>query len=117
MLGDDDLVAQTRTVGDVNLKLLLLLLLLFIEHLIIGVQTGLTLSVTGFRCHTHPLQLTLQRLTALRSLLLLLGQTLWPDAVTSVRAKTNSCLSREYPHRGRVRESTQPHHRGSNGRG
>ena len=76
MRGDDDLVAQTRTVGDVDLQFLLFLFLFFVEHLIIGVQTGLTLGVTGFRCHTHPLQLTLQRLTALRSLLLLLGQTL-----------------------------------------
>ena len=65
MLGLDHLIAQTRTVGDEDLKLLLLLLLLFIQHHLIGVQTGLTFGMTGLRCHTHPLQLALQRLAAL----------------------------------------------------
>ena len=76
MLSLDDLIAQTRTIGDINLQFLFLLFLLLIEHHLIGVQTGLTLGVASLGRHAHPLQLTLEGLTALGSRFLLLCQSL-----------------------------------------
>ena len=59
------LIAKTRTVGDEYLEFLLFLLDILVDQLIIRVQTGLTLSLTCLRSHTHPLQLTLQSLATL----------------------------------------------------
>ena len=65
VMGLNDLVAQTRTVGDEYLKFLLLGLNVLIHQFVVRVQTGLTLGLTSLRRHTHPLQLTLQGLAAL----------------------------------------------------
>ena len=51
----DDLIAQTGSVGDIDLEFLLLLFLFLVEHLIVGVQTCLTLCLTSLGSHTHPL--------------------------------------------------------------
>ena len=72
MLCLDHLIAQARAVRDEDLQLLLTLLLLLAEHLLVSVQTSLTLSLTSLRSHVRPFKLALQRLAALRSLLLLL---------------------------------------------
>ena len=76
MLSLDDLVAEARTVRNEDLKLLLALLLLLSEHLLISVKTGLALSLTGLGSHVCPFELSLQRLTTLRGLLLLLHHAL-----------------------------------------
>ena len=76
MLSLNHLITQTRTVGDKDFEFLLLLLLLLVEHHLVGIQTGLSFGMTSLRCHTHPLQLTLQRLPAFRGRLLLLRQPL-----------------------------------------
>ena len=67
----DDLVAQARTVGNEDFQLLLTFLLLFVQHLVVGVQASFSLCLTGFRRHTHPFQLSFQCLPALRSHFLL----------------------------------------------
>ena len=76
MLSLDNLVTQTRTVRDEDFQLLLALLLLLVEHLLVRVQTSLTLSLTGLRCQANPFQLALQCLAALRGSLLLLNHSL-----------------------------------------
>ncbi|CUP23504.1 Uncharacterised protein [Segatella copri] len=76
MLSLDNLVTQTRTVRDEDFQLLLALLLLLVEHLLVRVQTSLTLSLTGLRRHANPFQLALQCLAALRGSLLLLNHSL-----------------------------------------
>ena len=68
MLCHNHLVTETRTIGDEDLQFLLTFLLLLIQHLIIGVQTGLSFRMTCLRRHTHPLQLAFEGLTTLRSL-------------------------------------------------
>ena len=55
----DDVVAQTRSVGDENLQFFLLLLHILIEQFVVGTQTGFRLGVAGLRSHAHPLQLAL----------------------------------------------------------
>ena len=67
----DNFVAQTRTVGDKYLQFLLALFLLLVQHAVVGAQTCLGLSLSGFGCHTHPLQFALQGLAAFAGLLLL----------------------------------------------
>ena len=68
----DNLITKTWTVRNKDFEFLLTLLLLLVEHLLVRVQTSLTLSLTSLRSHTHPLQLTLQSLTTFRSRLLFL---------------------------------------------
>ena len=76
MLCFDDLVTESRTVRNEDLQLLFLLFLLLVEHHLVGVQTGLTLGMTGLGSHAHPFQLAFQRLAALGGRLLLLCQAL-----------------------------------------
>ena len=76
MLSLNHLVAQARTVRDEDFQLLLALLLLLVEHLLVRVQTSLTLSLTGLRRHANPFQLALQCLAAFRGSLLLLNHSL-----------------------------------------
>ena len=71
MLGLDDDVAQTRSVGDEDLQGLLFLLDILVEELVVGVQTGFRLGVARLRGHTHPFQLALEGLHTLALLLLL----------------------------------------------
>ena len=84
----DDLVAKTRTARDVYLKLLLLLTLVFIKHLVVGVQAGLTLCLSGLGSHTHPFKFALQCLSAFALCFLLLFQAtcllLKPRAVVTL---------------------------------
>ncbi|OPZ47531.1 MAG: hypothetical protein BWY95_01422 [Bacteroidetes bacterium ADurb.BinA104] len=75
-LGLNHLITQTRTVGNEYLKPLLLGLDILIQQLIVRVESGLTLGLTGLGSHTYPLKLTLQCLAALGGLFLLKGQTL-----------------------------------------
>ena len=70
----DDLVAETGSVGYVDLEFLLLLLGLFVQQFLVCAQTGLRLGLTGLGSHPHPLELTLQGLGALALLLFLDGQ-------------------------------------------
>ena len=55
----NDIVTQTRSIGDENLQFFLLLLHILVEQFVVGAQTGFRLGVTGFRGHAHPLQLAL----------------------------------------------------------
>ena len=65
MLRFNHLVAQTRSVGNEYFELLLLLFLLFVEHRLVAVQTGLSLGVARLRSHAHPFQFAFERLAAL----------------------------------------------------
>ena len=76
MLRLNDLVTKTRTIGDIDFEFLFLLLLFLVEHHLVGVQTSLSFGMARLRGHTHPLQLTLQRLAALRGRLLFQSQSL-----------------------------------------
>ena len=72
----DNLVAQTWAIGDEDLQLFFAVFLLLAQHLLVGVETRLTLGLSGLGCHVGPLQLAFQRLASLRSLLLLLHHAL-----------------------------------------
>ena len=72
----DDLVAQVRSVGDVDLEVRLLLLDIGGSEFLVGAQTGLLLGLAGLRGHPDPFQLALQRLPALGFLLFLHGEAL-----------------------------------------
>ena len=67
---------EPRTIRDVDLKALLLVLLLLAHKLIVVVKTCLALGLAPFGIHADPLQFTLQGLTALANLLLLLNHPL-----------------------------------------
>ena len=68
----DDLVAQSRPVGDEDFELFLALLLLLVEQFVVAVQTRLALCLTCLGRHAHPFQLAFQRLAALACHLLFL---------------------------------------------
>ena len=72
----DDLVAEAGSVGDEDFEFLLALLLLFAQHLLVGVETGLTLGLTRLRSHVCPFELALESLASLGGLLLFLHHTL-----------------------------------------
>ena len=76
VVGLDHHVAQTRTVRNEYLELLLLLLRILVHHLVVGRQTGLRLGMATRGRHAHPFQLAFERLAALRLLLLLHGHAL-----------------------------------------
>lgn len=63
MFGFDHLISQTRTIGNKYLKFLFFLFYILIQQLIIRIQTSFTFSLTGFRSHTYPIQLTLKCFT------------------------------------------------------
>ena len=65
MVGFNYLIAQTWAIGYINLQLFFLLFHVSVEQLLVGVQTGFSFCLTSLRCHTNPLQLTLQRFLAL----------------------------------------------------
>ena len=65
MLGFDNLVAQTGTIGNKNFQLFLFFLNIFVQQLIVRIQTCLSFGLTCLRCHTYPFKLTFQGLTAL----------------------------------------------------
>ena len=65
VLGFDNFVAQTGTVGYEDFQFFFFLLHIFIQQPIVGVQTGFTFCLTSFGCHTYPFQLAFQRLAAL----------------------------------------------------
>ena len=71
----DDLVSQTRSVRDVDLKISLLLASVLGGKLLVCAQTGLGLGVAGFRSHPHPFELTFESLAALALLLFLHRET------------------------------------------
>ncbi len=75
MIGFEYLVAETRTIWNKDFQLLFTFFLLFVEHLIVAVQTRFALSLTCFWCHAYPFELTLQRLSTLRGSLLFLSHT------------------------------------------
>ncbi len=76
MLCLDNLVAQSRTVWYEYLQLLLALLLLLAEHLLVGIESGFSFCLTGFRSHVCPFQLAFEGFAALRSLFFLLHHAL-----------------------------------------
>ena len=61
----DYFVAQAWAIRYEDFEFLLLLLLVFVQQLVVRVQTRLTLRLTRLRSHAHPFQLTLERLAAL----------------------------------------------------
>ena len=71
-----NLVSKTGTIRDKDFQLLLALLLLLVQHLVVRVQTSLTLSLASLGSHANPFQLTLKGLTAFAGYLLLLSHTL-----------------------------------------
>ena len=100
-VGLDDLVAEARAVGDEDFEALLLLFLVFVEQLVVAVETGLTLCLTRLGCHAHPFELALEGLAALRGLLLLLGHALGllvePRAVVALPGYALAAVELEDP--------------------
>ena len=66
----DDLVAEVRSVGDVDFKIGLLLLHILGSEFLVCTETRLLLGLPCLRCHPHPLKLTLESLPAFALLLL-----------------------------------------------
>ena len=110
----DDHVAQTRTVGDEDFELLLLLLGILVEHLVVGRQSGLRLGVAAGGRHAHPLQLAFERLAALRLLLLLhlqtLGLLLKPARVVALPGDALAAVELQNPTGHVVQEVTVVRH-------
>ena len=67
MHGFEHLVAQTWTIRDEDLELLLAFLLLLVEHLVVGVESGLALGLTCLGCHSHPFDQKTKRFEAVFS--------------------------------------------------
>ncbi len=106
----DHHVAQTRTVGDEDLELLLLLLHILVHHLVVGRQTRLRLGMAARGRHAHPLQLAFEGLAALRLLLLLhrhaLGLLVEPARVVALPRNAFAAVELEDPARHVVEEVT-----------
>ena len=68
----NDLVAQARSVGNIDFEVGLFFLGICGGQFLIGAQTRLLFGVTGLRGHPHPFQLPFQGLAALAFLLLFL---------------------------------------------
>ena len=66
----NDLVAELRTIRNVDFEISLLLLAVLAGELLIRAESGLRLRVTGLRSHSDPLQLSFQCLSALAFLFL-----------------------------------------------
>ena len=64
-VGFDDFVAEAGAVGDEYLEAFLALFLVFVEELVVGVESGLALGLTGLGGHAHPFELALEGLAAL----------------------------------------------------
>ena len=72
----DDLVAEVRSVGDIDFEVGFFLLGVGRCHLLVSTQTGLLLGLTGLGRHAHPFEFPLQGLAALALGLLFLGKSL-----------------------------------------
>ena len=68
--------SESRTVGNVDLKALLLVFRLLTHQLVVVAESSLALGLAPFRIHAYPLQFTLQGLAAFANLLLLLNHPL-----------------------------------------
>ena len=72
----DDLIAQTRSVGNVDFEVLLLFLLVFVEQAVVAVEAGFSLGLAGFWSHPYPFQLAFEGLATLRGHLFFLFHAL-----------------------------------------
>ena len=72
MQGIDDVRPKAWAIRNVDFKALLLLFLLFAEHLVVAAQTRFAFRLTAFGVHAHPLQLSLEGFAALARLLFFL---------------------------------------------
>ena len=99
--GVNHLVAQTRTVGNKYLQTLLFGFLLFVQHLVVGIQTGFLLGVTGLGSHMYPFQLAFQGFAALAGLFLFLRHTggflFQPTRVVTFPRYTLTAVQFQYP--------------------
>ena len=114
MLRLNHLVAQARAVGNEDFQLLLLLLHILVEQLVVRVQTGLSFGLTSLGGHAHPLQLALQRLTALAGRLLLhlhtLGLLFQPAGVVALPGDALTAVQLQNPSGHVVQEVTVVRH-------
>ena len=110
MHGFEHLVAQTWTIRDEDLELLLAFLLLLVEHLVVGVESGLALGLSCLGCHAHPFELALQGLATLRGGLLLLchalGLLVEPARIVALPRDAFAAVEFEDPLRNVVEEVT-----------
>ena len=60
---------RARLGTDEKIAAFFALLLVFVEELVVGVESGFALGLTGLGCHAHPLKFTLEGLAAFRCLL------------------------------------------------
>ena len=101
VLGLDDDIAQTRSVGYKDLQRLFFFLDILVEELVVGVQTGFRLGVARFRGHTHPFQLSLEGLHTLALLLLLhrqaVGFLLQPGTIVALPGNALAAVEFENP--------------------
>ena len=109
-----NLIAQSRSVGDENLKLLLLLLDGLVKQAVIAVETRLTFGLARLGSHAHPLQLTLQGLLTLALGLLFHSQALClllkPTTIVALPRNSLAAVQFQYPARDMVEEVTVVSH-------
>ncbi len=110
MLGFNHLITQTGTVRDKDFQLLFLLLHILVQQFVVGVQTRLSLCLTGLGSHAHPLQLAFQRLAALAGGLFLLlhalGLLFQPTGVVTFPGNTFATVQLKNPAGNVVEEVT-----------
>ena len=110
MLRLDNLVSQTRTVRNEDFQFFFLFLHIFIQQLIVRIQTGFTLCLTCLRSHTYPFQLTFQCLTTLAGSLFFhfhtLGLLFQPARVITLPWNTFTTVQLQNPSSHMVKEVT-----------
>ncbi len=72
-MGLDDFVAESRAVGDENLEAFFALFLVFVEEFVVGVESGLAFSLSGFGGHAHPFEFAFEGLASFRGLFFFLS--------------------------------------------
>ena len=108
--GFDDLVTQARTVRDEDFELFFLFLHVFVEELVVRVQTSLTLRLTSLWSHAHPFQLAFEGLAALAGSLFFhfhaLGLLFEPAGVVTLPWNTFATVEFKNPSGNVVEEVT-----------
>ena len=110
MLGFDNLIAESRTVGDENFEFFLAFFLVLVEEAVVGRKTRFTLGLSSLRSHSHPFKFALESLAALACLFLLLSHSLGllvePRRVVSFPGDTLAAVEFENPAGDMVEEVT-----------
>ena len=104
----DHLITQARTIRNEDFQLLFFLLHIFVQQLIVRVQTSFTLSLAGLGCHTYPLELTFQSFATLAGSLFFhfhsFGLLLQPAGVVALPGNTLTTVKFKDPSGNMIEE-------------